>query len=70
MLHEYADMDPDYKARTFISRKELLSSVESTTILPENGLSARSLLDECQLGKVQEIRVRRLSAVIDRFRKD
>jgi len=73
MLHNdviYEDMDPDYRTRIFYARKKLLGSVESPTILPDNNLNARSLLNDEQLNKVHGIRERKLAAVIDRFSRD
>lgn len=71
MLHEiYEDMDPDYISRIFQARKKLVSSIDHT-LLPENGLLARGLLDESQLAKVRKIRKRRMSARIrERFIPD
>ncbi len=63
----YDEMDPDYRARIFMSRKALLGSLESPTLLPENGLSARDLLDDSQLKKISQIRHRRHSPVMARF---
>ena len=72
MLHDdlHKDMDPDYRSQIFYTRKKMLSDVGSHTILPENGLNARSMLNEWQLNKVLEIRDRKLSAVMDRFARD
>ena len=73
MAHQdlYPDMDPDYTTRVFYARRELLSTVESSTILPENGLNSRGLLDDGQLNKVREIRTRRLQPVVlERFAAD
>ena len=50
--------------------KKLVASVDQT-LLPENGLLARGLLDDAQLEKVRNIRTRRLSPVIrERFIAD
>ncbi|MCB1303415.1 MAG: hypothetical protein KDK37_04035 [Leptospiraceae bacterium] len=70
--HEWfeEEMDPEYRAQIFFARKQLLGSVESPTILPQNGLFARALLDEKQIKKVEQIRQRRLAAVADRFQAD
>ena len=61
MLHDkYEDFDPEYSARIFQARKQLLAGVDQT-LLPENGLLARGLLDDAQMDKVRNIRTRRLS---------
>lgn len=67
MTELYEEMDPDYRARIFMARKALLGSLESPTLLPENGLSANDLLSESQLQKVSKIRQRRHAAVMSRF---
>ncbi len=71
MLHDtYEDFDPEYTSRVFQARKKLVASVDQT-LLPENGLLARGLLDDAQLEKVRNIRTRRLSPVIrERFIAD
>lgn len=71
MLHDkYEDFDPEYTARIFQARKSLVASVDQT-LLPENGLLARGLLDKEQMDKVREIRTRRLSEEIrERFIAD
>jgi len=67
MLHEYEDMDPDYRSSLFLQNRSLLAGIESHTTLPVNGLCARALLTTAQLDKVVQIRKRKLSAVLDRF---
>ncbi|PKL34993.1 MAG: hypothetical protein CVV45_00425 [Spirochaetae bacterium HGW-Spirochaetae-10] len=47
----------------FFTRKKLLGSLESPTILPDNGLTAEDLLSPEQLQKVDEIRQRRLASL-------
>lgn len=72
MLHDelYDDMDPDYRSRIFLARKKLLSDVVGFSLMPEQGLNARALLNSDQFCRVQNIRTRRLSTVWDRFTKD
>jgi len=71
MLHElYEDMDPEFKSRVFLARKILLGSVESPTLIPAHGMTARNLLTPSQLEKVKKIRTRRLSRVINQFTPD
>jgi hypothetical protein len=61
MLHDsYEDLNPDYVARIFRARKTLLGSIDHS-LLPENGLLARGLLNEVQMDRVKTIRTRRLS---------
>jgi hypothetical protein len=67
MLHEFQDMDPDYTSQLFLQCKQLLPTIESHTILPANGLCARSVLTTAQLDKVLSIRKRKLHKVLDRF---
>ncbi|MCR9143646.1 MAG: hypothetical protein NXI24_15465 [bacterium] len=71
MLHDiYEDLDPEYTARIFQARKKLVGSVDQT-LLPENGLLARGLLNDEQLKTVRNIRTRRLSPEIrERFIAD
>ncbi len=60
----YPDMDPDYRSRLFQTRKKLLGSLESPTLLPENGLSARKVLNDNQYNRVKEIRQRRFAELL------
>lgn len=60
-------MDSEYHAKIFFARKHLLGSLESPTLLPENGLLADGLLDSGQLKKVNEIRHRRFHELADTF---
>ncbi len=66
----YKDMDPEYSARAFRAGRKVLSSIESDTILPENGLRAGALLNDDQMSVVRNIRERRLAPVLDRFARD
>ncbi|MBX7058708.1 MAG: hypothetical protein K1X75_11640 [Leptospirales bacterium] len=72
MLHDalYEDMDPDYQARVFLARQRLVKSVLGETLLPDEGLQARTLLNGVQLDKVRRIRSRRLEPVLDLFIPD
>lgn len=66
----YEDMDPEYRSLIFRARKTLLGNIEDPTLLPENGLSARTLLDDVQLDRVRNIRNRKLASVLNRFSPD
>jgi hypothetical protein len=66
----YNDMDPDYRSRIFMARKSLLGSLESPTLLPDYGLKARSLLNEEQWNRMQEIRNKKNSALQGSFIPD
>ncbi|MBL8020081.1 MAG: hypothetical protein JNM27_10495 [Leptospirales bacterium] len=70
MLHEYEDMSQDYKSALFLERPKLIGTVKSDTLLPENGLRARSLLSDNQFARMQQIRHRTLGKVIQRFEQD
>jgi len=73
MLHDtdfYEDFDPDYTSKIFQARKRLLGTVESSTLLPDHDLNARSMLDSDQMSKVAAIRKRRLEPVLSRFVPD
>jgi hypothetical protein len=65
MLHDwiYEELDPQLRWKIYLTRKKLLGSLESPTILPENGLTAEDLLTEEQLTKVSLIRSRRLASL-------
>jgi hypothetical protein len=66
----YEEMDPDYTSRIFMARKALLGSLESPTLLPDYGLKARSLLNEEQWTRMQEIRNRKNSELLGTFIPD
>lgn len=71
MLHEkYEDFDQEYTSTIFKARRSLLESIESNTLLPENQLNARSLLNSSQLNVVQNIRKKRIEPVLSRFLPD
>ncbi|HMU83589.1 MAG TPA: hypothetical protein PKE49_04045 [Leptospiraceae bacterium] len=70
MLHEYEDMDENYRSANFLGRKSLIATVKSDTLLPENGLRARSLLSEAQFARMEVIRQRTLNKVYARFERD
>lgn len=71
LLHDqYTDFDTEYRSQIFRAREKLLGSVESDTLLPDNELSARNLLDDDQLNVVKGIRKRRLEPVLSRFIPD
>ena len=71
LLHDqYPDFDTDYRSRIFMAREKLLGSVESDTLLPDNDLSARNLLNDDQMQVVKGIRKRRLEPVLSRFIPD
>lgn len=61
MLHDwiYEELDPDLRWKVYLTRKTILGSLESPSILPDNGLTAEGLLSAEQLGKVDAIRKRR-----------
>ena len=65
MLHDwiYEELDSDLQWKIYLTRKKLLGSLESPTILPDNGLTAEDLLSPEQLQKVDEIRQRRLASL-------
>lgn len=65
MLHDwiYEELDSDLQWKIYFTRKKLLGSLESPTILPDNGLTAEHLLSPEQLQKVDEIRQRRLASL-------
>lgn len=66
----YEDLDPDYQAKVFLARQRLVKSVFGETLLPDEGLKARGLLNAAQLDKVHRIRSRRLEPVLDLFIPD
>ncbi len=70
MLHEYEDMDPNYRAANFLGRKSLIGTIKSNTLLPENGLRARNLLSDAQFLRMEAIRQRTLEKVYNRFERD
>ena len=70
MSTEYADFDPEYRARIFLARKKLLGSLEDPSQIPESGLYARRLLNPDQMNRVAVIRQRRLNPVIKTFKPD
>lgn len=73
MLHDtdlIEDFDQEYTSKVFRARKRLLATVESSTQLPDSGLSARNMLDDAQMQKVAAIRKRRLEPVLSRFIPD
>lgn len=71
LLHDqYTDFDTEYRSRIFMAREKMLSSIESQTLLPENELNARSLLNKDQMNVVAGIRKRRLEPVLSRFLPD
>ncbi len=63
----YEELDPNLHWKIYLTKKEVLSSITKGTIMPENGLSAESLLNEAQLKKVEEIRRRKLASVFEQF---
>jgi len=65
MLHDwiYEELDQDLQWKVFFTRKKVLGSLESPTILPDNGLTAEDLLNDEQMQKVKQIRERRLAAL-------
>lgn len=63
----YEELDPHLHWKVYLTKKEVLNSITKGTIMPENGLTAESLLNEQQLKKVQEIRKRKLSKVFEQF---
>ncbi|MCB1173230.1 MAG: hypothetical protein KDK39_06685 [Leptospiraceae bacterium] len=71
MLHdEYEDFNTEYTSRVFKARQQLVSSIESLTLLPDNSLDARSLLNKDQMQVLQSIRKKRLQPVLHRFIPD
>lgn len=71
MLHDkYEDFDPEYTSKIFRARKALVGSIEGTTLLPQNDLKARSLLNGMQMEVVKKIRQKRLEPVLNRFVPD
>ena len=67
MLHElYEDMDPDYRSREFIQNRELINNLNGTR-MKKSGLNAQKVLSANQLGKVQQIRLRKLANVLEGF---
>ena len=70
MLHEYEDMDPSYRSGLFLGRETLISTVKGNTLLPENGLRARTLLTDKQFDRMKSIRLRTLGKHLPRFDKD
>lgn len=71
MLHDqYEDFNTDYKTTIFRARKRLIDGIDSTTLLPENQLCARSLLNSSQMEIVESIRQKRLAPVLSRFIPD
>lgn len=61
MLHDwiYEELDPGLRWKVYLTRKKLLGSIDSPSILPESGLTAEGLLSSEQLNKVEAIRKRR-----------
>lgn len=70
MLHEFEDMDPSYRSGLFLGRESLIRTVKGDTLLPENGLRARSLLTDKQFERMRSIRMRTLGKHLRRFEKD
>ena len=66
----YEDMDPDYRSRLFYTSRKLLSSISAPSILPENELCSKTLLNSSQLERVRKIRGKRLTDVLDSFSMD
>ena len=67
MLHEqYEDMDPDYSSRNYLNNKKPLDTLDGT-LMKKSGLYAQNILSANQLGKVHQIRLRRLANVIGGF---
>ena len=67
MLHElYEDMDPDYRSKEFIKNRELINSLNGSR-MKKSGLNAQKVLSSNQLGKVQQIRLRKLANVLEGF---
>ena len=67
MLHEqYEDMDPNYRSKEFFNNKKLINQLDGTQ-MKHAGLYAGEILSANQLGKVQQIRLRRLANVLGGF---
>ncbi len=58
-MDNYPDMDTELKS-SFPKQTQFTSSLVSETLLPTLGLKARTLLNEKQLEKLQEIRKRHI----------
>ncbi|MDH5657062.1 MAG: hypothetical protein OEZ34_14200 [Spirochaetia bacterium] len=70
MLHElYEDMDPDYRSADFYKNSDLIGQLNGSR-MKRSGLNAQNLLNESQLGKVQQIRLRRLADVLGGFAEE
>lgn len=63
----YEELDPNLHWKVYYTKKKVLESIHKGTIMPENGLSAESLLNEKQLKKIEEIRKRKLDKVFEQF---
>ncbi|MCS7205860.1 MAG: hypothetical protein NZ853_09190 [Leptospiraceae bacterium] len=65
----YRELDPNLNWKVYLTKKNILASINKGTIMPENGLTAEHLLTEKQLKKVQEIRKRKLESVFEQFER-
>lgn len=65
----YEELDPNLHWKVYYTKKKVLKSFDIDTIMPENGLSAKELLNQNQLNKILEIRKRRLEKVFEQFEK-
>jgi len=68
--HEYEEMNPDYRSSLFLGRPTLINTVKNDTLLPENGLRARTLLSDNQFARMEAIRQRTLGKALSRFERD
>ncbi len=65
----YEELDPELNWKIYLSKKNVLSSLEHNTIMLENGLTAENLLNKKQLEIVREIRKKKMSKVFEQFEK-